>query len=357
MKFLTVIGARPQFIKAAPLSRAIRKKHSEILVHTGQHYDYGMSEQFFGELGIPRPEYNLKAGSGSHGTQTAAILTKLEPLVNKIKPDAMIIFGDTNSTLAGALTAAKQRIPLAHIEAGMRSFNRLMPEEVNRVVADHLSDMHFCSTKAAVDNLKKEGITGGLFLVGDIMYDALKMMMPSPGQTIDLLAKYGLTAGNYLFATVHRAENTDDSKNLSGIMQALISSGRKVAFPVHPRTEKMLKQTKLWGKARQAKNMILMPPLGYRESLALQSTAFAVITDSGGIQKEAYLLKTPCLTVRTETEWIETVKAGWNRVVGAESDLILKALAGLKRPAAHPPLYGKGDSACRIVDRLERFLA
>jgi len=357
MKFLTIIGARPQFIKAAPLSRALRKRHTEILVHTGQHYDYGMSQQFFTELKIPKPNYNLEVGSGSHGTQTAAMMTKLEPVVIRQKPDAMIIFGDTNSTLAGALIAAKLHIPLAHIEAGMRSFNRMMPEEVNRVVADHLSDLHFCSTKTAMGNLKKEGITRGLFLVGDIMYDALISILPSARQRASILKKYSLGVNDYLFVTVHRAENTDDPKNLSGIMSALLSTDKKVVFPVHPRTEKMLKQAKLWNKVRHSKSVLLIPPQGYRESLSLQADAFAVVTDSGGIQKEAYLLKTPCITVRRETEWVETVAAGWNQVVGPDSKKILMALSGLKKPSSHPSLYGSGDSALKIAVHLERFLA
>jgi len=357
MKFLTVIGARPQFIKAAPLSRALRKKHREVLVHTGQHYDYGMSQQFFTELKIPRPNYNLKVGSGSHGTQTAAMLAKLESVVTRQKPDALIIFGDTNSTLAGALIAAKLHIPLAHIEAGMRSFNRLMPEEINRVVADHLSNLHFCSTKTAMDNLKNEGIKNGLYLVGDIMYDALKGILPSANQRALILKKYSLRLNDYIFVTVHRAENTDDPKNLSGIMSALLSTGKKVVFPVHPRTEKMLKRAKLWNKVGHSKHILLIPPQGYRESLCLQAEAFAVVTDSGGIQKEAYLLKTPCITVRRETEWVETVTAGWNQVVGPDSKKILMALSGLKKPSSHPSLYGSGDSALRIVAYLERFLA
>lgn len=356
MKFLTIIGARPQFIKAAPLSRALRKNHREILVHTGQHYDYAMSQQFFKELHIPRPDHNLNVGSGLHGAQTAAMLAKLEPVVIKQKPDAIIIFGDTNSTLAGALIAAKLHIPLAHIEAGMRSFNRMMPEEVNRVVADHLSNMHFCSTKTALDNLKKEGITSGLYMVGDIMYDAMKDILPTKDQTAKMIKKLSLVPGDYLFVTIHRAENTDNQDNLSAIMEALISSGKKAVFPVHPRTEKKLKDLFLWDKLNRSENVLLIPPQGYRESLALQSAAYAVITDSGGIQKEAYLLKTPCLTVRHETEWVETLKTGWNHLVGPNKKRILKTLAGLKPPSAHPNLYGHGNTAQLIVKHLERRL-
>lgn len=356
MKFLTVIGARPQFIKAAPLSREIRKRHREILIHTGQHYNYGMSQQFFRELKIPRPDYNLNVGSGLHGAQTAAMLAKLEAVVIKQKPDAIIIFGDTNSTLAGALIAAKLHIPLAHIEAGMRSFNRMMPEEVNRVVADHLANIHFCSTKTAMENLKKEGVNSGLYMVGDIMYDAMKDILPTPSQTNRITKGLSLVSGNYLFVTIHRAENTDNTKNLSAIMDALLSSGKKAVFPVHPRTEKKLKEISLWDKLKRSENILLIPPQGYQESLALQSAAYAVITDSGGIQKEAYLLKTPCLTVRHETEWVETLKTGWNHLVGPDKKRILKALACLKPPVSHPNLYGQGNAARLIVRHLERHL-
>jgi UDP-N-acetylglucosamine 2-epimerase len=284
------------------------------------------------------------------------MLAKLEPVVIKQRPDAIIIFGDTNSTLAGALIAAKLHIPLAHIEAGMRSFNRMMPEEVNRVVADHLSDIHFCSTNTAVRNLRKEGITGGLYLVGDIMYDALRDKIPTKDRTAKIIKKLSLVRGDYLLVTIHRAENTDDPDNLSAIMEALISSGKRAVFPVHPRTEKKLKEFLLWDKLKGSDNILLIPPQGYSESLALQSAAYAVITDSGGIQKEAYLLKTPCLTVRRETEWVETVKTGWNHLVGPDKKRILKALAGLKPPAAHPDLYGRGRAARLIVGHLERYL-
>jgi UDP-N-acetylglucosamine 2-epimerase len=356
MKFLTIIGARPQFIKAAPLSRELRQRHREVLVHTGQHYDYGMSEQFFREMGIPRPDYNLEAGSGSHGAQTAAMLSRLEPVVIRERPDAVIVFGDTNSTLAGALTAAKLNVPLAHIEAGMRSFNRRMPEEVNRVVADHLSNLHFCSTRTAVENLRREGISRDLFLVGDIMHDALKSLLPPLPRIRRMLGELSLADREYLFVTIHRAENTDRIGNLSGIVRALLLSERQVIFPVHPRTEARLRKTPLWIRLRKSPAVRVVPPLGYAESLALQSRALAVLTDSGGIQKEAYLLKTPCLTARGETEWVETIQAGWNRLVGSDSRAILKGLAELRRPTGHPALYGRGDSARRIVRQLEKRL-
>lgn len=356
MKFLTIIGARPQFIKAAPLSRELRRRHREVLVHTGQHYDYGMSEQFFREMGIPRPDYNLEVGSGSHGAQTAAMLARLEPVVLQERPEAVIIFGDTNSTLAGALTAAKLHIPLAHIEAGMRSFNRRMPEEVNRVVADHLSDIHLCSTRTAMENLRREGITRGLCLVGDIMHDALKQLLPPPPKVKQMVQKLSLPDRGYLFVTIHRAENTDHPANLSGIVRALLLSGRPVVFPVHPRTAARLKKTPLWDKLKKSPQVRLIAPQGYAESLALQSRALAVITDSGGIQKEAYLLKTPCLTARNETEWVETVKAGWNQLVGADPQAILASLEKLGRPSSHPALYGRGDAAQKIVRQLEKRL-
>ncbi|HBE73256.1 MAG TPA: UDP-N-acetylglucosamine 2-epimerase (non-hydrolyzing) [candidate division Zixibacteria bacterium] len=354
MKIMTVVGARPQFIKAAPLSRALRKSHREVLVHTGQHYDRAMSQQFFDQMGIPRPDHNLEVGSGSHGLQTGQMLIRLEPLMLKEKPDAVVVFGDTNSTLAGALAAAKLHIPVAHIEAGMRSFNRLMPEELNRVAADHLSDVNFCSTRTAVMNLKREGVTGGVHLVGDIMVDSLNLFLPEPAASAEILGEYGVAPGSFLLATIHRAENTDSRKRLGEIVSALSRSDYLILFPAHPRTLARLKSFGLLARAGDCEKLRLIPPLGYVESLALQSRARAVITDSGGVQKEAYLLRTPCLTVRTETEWVETVESGWNRLVGVDREKIARALRRVARPRSHPRLYGNGKTAERIVACLER---
>ncbi|MDI6739275.1 MAG: UDP-N-acetylglucosamine 2-epimerase (non-hydrolyzing) [Candidatus Edwardsbacteria bacterium] len=357
MKVLTVIGARPQFIKAAPLSRALRARHREVLVHTGQHYDHNMSRQFFHEMRIPPPDYNLEIGSGPHGRQTGAMLVKLEAVIVKEKPDVVVIFGDTNSTLAGSLAAVKLHIPIAHIEAGMRSFNRAMPEEINRVASDHVADFHFCSTPLAAHNLKNEGIRTGLFLVGDIMVDALNLLRPSAKRTARILKRYGLAANEYIFTTIHRAENTDHKENLLQIAGALVSCGRPVIFPVHPRTMARLKASGLFARLAKQDRINLVPPVGYAESLALQSQAYAVITDSGGLQKEAYLLKTPCITARTETEWVETVASGWNVITGPNAAKILAALDRIFIPRHHPAFYGRGNAARRIVRRLERAFA
>jgi len=354
MKVMTIVGARPQFIKAAPLSKALRRRHREVLVHTGQHYDFSMSDQFFDQLSIPVPDHNLEVGSGSHAAQTAEMLKRLEPVVLRERPDVMVIFGDTNSTLSGALVAAKLHVPLAHIEAGMRSFNRRMPEEVNRVVADHLSDLHFCSTATAVRNLRREGVSSGVFLVGDIMVDSLRLLRPNAGERLRVLRQFGVKPSRYLFATIHRAENTDHPHNLKAILSAFSSSELPVVFPAHPRTLDRLKAFGLLAGVKRSPVVKLVPPVGYRQSLALQSGARAVLTDSGGIQKEAYILRTPCITVRTETEWVETVKARWNVVVGTDPAMILRAIRSVRRPAAHPDLYGRGDTARRIVACLER---
>lgn len=354
MKILTVVGARPQFIKAAPFSRALRANHREVLVHTGQHYDRAMSQQFFDQMGIPQPDYNLEVGSGGHGWQTGRMLLGLEPVMLKEKPDAVVVFGDTNSTLAGALAAAKLHIPVAHVEAGMRSFNRLMPEELNRVTADHLADINFCSTRTAVDNLKREGLSKSARLVGDIMVDSLCHFLPSDRQRRKILAEYGLEPRSYLLATIHRAENTDDRSRLDGIISALADSARPVVFPVHPRTLSRMRSFGLLKRLRLAKNVRLLPPLGYIDSLALQSQALAVVTDSGGVQKEAYILGTPCITVRDETEWVETVASGWNRLAGADPRRITSCLRAIGKPASHPKFYGDGRASNRMVAVLER---
>lgn len=356
MKILTVVGARPQFIKAAPFSKALRLRHREVLVHTGQHYDRAMSQQFFDQMGIPRPDYNLEVGSGGHGLQTGRMLIGLEPVILKAKPDAVVVFGDTNSTLAGALAAAKLHIPVAHVEAGMRSFNRLMPEELNRVAADHLSDINFCSTKTAVENLRCEGLSKTARLVGDIMVDSLRHFLPPAARRREMLSPYGFKPRGFLLATVHRAENTDDPRRLAGIIKALSEADHPVLLPVHPRTLSRLKSYGLLAGLRRSANVRLVPPLGYVESLALQSLALAVVTDSGGVQKEAYLLGTPCVTVRDQTEWVETVAAGWNRLAGADPRRIAAALRSIGRPSRHPRLYGDGRAAGRMVAELERFL-
>jgi len=349
MKIVTVLGARPQFIKAAPMSRALRGRHTEILVHTGQHYDDNMSAAFFRDLGIPEPDYHLSAGGGSHGEQTAKMLVGVEQIVQDRKPDWLLIYGDTNSTLAGALAAAKLHVPVAHVEAGLRSFNRRMPEEINRVVADHLSALLLCPSDVAVRNLAAEGITKGVQVVGDVMADALLgAAARADGSTI--LERYGLKPHGYLLATVHRAENTDDPVRLSAIMAAFGDIGRPILFPVHPRTRKVLANAGLVLPG----NVVACEPLGYLDLVrALRDADFAM-TDSGGLQKEAYWLQVPCITLRDETEWVETVDEGWNVLTGADRSRIAASASAFVRPQTHPVLYnGDGNTAARICSAME----
>ena len=349
MKFLTVIGARPQFIKASPLSRELRQHHQEVLVHTGQHYDYGMSNVFFEDLGIPDPDYHLGIGSGSHGAQTGAILAAVETVLQKETPDAVIIYGDTNSTLAGALAAAKLHIPVAHVEAGLRSFNRSMPEEINRIVADHLSTWLFAPSAVSRDQLLSEGIREGVYVVGDVMIDALRLHGERAAARSSILDGLGLRAKEYYLATVHRAENTDDPQNLTGIFEALSALDKPVVLPLHPRTAKMISHVGV----RTDENVFLLEPQGYLDMLALQSAAACILTDSGGMQKEAYYLRVPCITLRSETEWVETVATGWNVLTGADPAKIIDAVRRRHGDgAAHPDFYGDGTTARRIVQIL-----
>jgi UDP-N-acetylglucosamine 2-epimerase len=350
MKVVSIVGARPQFIKAAAVSRRLRKRHAEILVHTGQHYDYEMSGIFFDGMDLPQPDTNLEVGSGSHGHQTAAMLSGIEGLLRHERPDCLLIYGDTNSTLAGALAASKLSVPIAHVEAGLRSFNRRMPEEINRVVADHLSDLLLCPSETAVGHLAAEGISDNVHLVGDVMLDVLKWAQQraetNPPAILDRL---GLTEGSYLLATVHRSENTDDGDRLSRILSALNALDEPVVFPVHPRVRKVL------GEANHplAPHVRLIDPLGYLDMIALTGSARLVLTDSGGLQKEAYWLGVPCLTLRDETEWVETVQAGWNTLVGADCGAIVEAARSFAPPASRPALYGDGLAAEKCIDLLE----
>ena len=346
MKIVSIIGARPQFIKAAAVSRLLRKQHTEILVHTGQHYDANMSAIFFDELGIPKPEVNLKIGSGRHGAQTGAMLAHIEEILLKEKPDWVLIYGDTNSTLAGALAAAKLHIPVAHVEAGLRSFNRKMPEEVNRVLADHVSTLLLCSSQTAVDNLAVEGITQGVHLIGDVMLDAQNYAVKQAAKRSNILAKLALKPGKFMLATVHRAENTDDEVRLRGILSAFEAVKAPVVLPIHPRTRKMIEVFNLKSKIQ---NLKLIEPVGYLDMVMLEKSARMILTDSGGIQKEAYWLGVPCITLRDETEWPETVETGWNVIVGADEARIVEAARGFARPEAHPALYGDGMAGRRCV--------
>jgi len=351
MKIVSVVGARPQFIKAAAVSGKLRERHQEILVHTGQHYDYEMSGIFFDGLQIPRPDVNLEVGSGSHGVQTAAMLEKIEHVLLAERPDCVLIYGDTNSTLAGALAASKLGVPVAHVEAGLRSFNRRMPEEINRVVADHLSDVLFCPSQTAVDNLAMESITQNVYVVGDVMLDILNWAQQRISvESSDMLQRLCVTSGKYLVATVHRNENTDDRARLGAILDGLNAIDEALVFPVHPRAHKLIKT----GNFPLKSHIRLIDPLGYLEMVALTRNARLVLTDSGGLQKEAYWLGVPCITLRNETEWVETVSAGWNILVGADASAIVETVHSFCPTGERAPLYGDGTAAQQCVELLGR---
>lgn len=326
MKVVTVVGARPQFIKAAPVSRELRKARTEILVHTGQHYDDAMSAVFFRELDIPEPDYNLGVGSGSHGEQTGEMLKRIEAVLVEEHPDWVLVYGDTNSTLAGALAAAKLHIPVAHVEAGLRSFNRRMPEEINRVLTDHLSTLLFCPTPTAVENLRREGITQGVHAVGDVMQEALLWAAERARTQSTILERLGVQEKGYLLVTVHRAENTDDPARLEAILEAFAQIAEPIVFPIHPRTQARVEMFNLKSRLERIAHLQVIPPVGYLDMVRLEQAARTILTDSGGIQKEAYWLGVPCITLREETEWIETVEAGANVLVGTNTTRIVEAV-------------------------------
>jgi len=354
MKIATVLGARPQFIKAAPVSRAFQtycadhpnRPVKEIIIHTGQHYDDEMSAVFFREMSIPEPHYHLGVTSGSHGWQTGHMMMRIENVLLHEKPDGVLVYGDTNSTLAGALAAAKLNIPLSHVEAGLRSFNRRMPEEINRVVVDHVSALLFCPSQAAIDNLNKEGIYHGVHLIGDVMADALSLFSELADSCSDIRERLSLAKGAYLLATVHRAENTDDPERLAGILSAFSRVDEHIVLPLHPRTKKVIDSLGL----TVPKQVRVIKPVGYLDMIALEKAARMILTDSGGIQKEAYWLGIPCVTLRDETEWVETIESGWNQLVGAKEDKIVRAIQFFERPGSRAGLYGDGRAAERIVD-------
>lgn len=354
MKILTVVGARPQFIKAASVSKALREAgQTEYLVHTGQHYDYGMSQIFFEELQIPEPNVNLAVGSASHAKQTGQMLIRLEEVICEQKPDWVLVYGDTNSTLAGALAAVKLHVPVAHVEAGLRSFNRQMPEEHNRVLTDHCSDLLFCPTQTAVDHLKQEAITQGVHLVGDTMYDAVLQFSEIARQRSTILPALSLSAKKYLLATVHRPYNTDLPDNLLSILSAFQEIGETIVFPVHPRTRKKIIQLEDRLDIQRFDKIKMIEPVGYLDMLMLEQHARMILTDSGGIQKEAYFFGVPCVTLRPETEWVETVEAGWNVLASADRERIVHAARSFVLPDAYPPLYGNGSAAVHCVTLLE----
>jgi UDP-N-acetylglucosamine 2-epimerase len=366
MKILSIVGARPQFIKAAPVSRAIKRYCREILVHTGQHYDINMSEIFFRELNIPQPDYNLEVGSGSHGQQTGQILIKAEEVMLKERPDAVLVYGDTNSTLAGALAASKLHIPVAHVEAGLRSFNMKMPEEQNRIIADHLSALLFCPTDTALSNLKNEGITKMVFNTGDVMYDAvlynihqiektytmqgclgqLKLIEGFPAKDTPLLA---MQANAYYLATIHRAENTDSHERMQAILSSLDELHLPVIFPLHPRSKKIITDSHYI----LPRFICFVQPIGYQAMLYMTKNAKAIITDSGGLQKEAYFLNVPCVTVRDETEWVETLEGHWN-VLSSPDAIAENVERSYVDKKNKKNTFGEGDAAEKIADIISK---
>jgi UDP-N-acetylglucosamine 2-epimerase len=353
LKFVSIVGARPQFIKAAPVSATLKNAgHQEILVHTGQHYDSNMSKVFFEELNIKDPDVDLKVGSGPHGWQTARMLIGVEKVLLKHKPDRVLVYGDTNSTLAGSLAAVKLHIPLAHIEAGLRSYNSRMPEEHNRKVSDHLADLLFCPTQKAVQNLSTEGINHGIYLVGDVMYDSVLQNIQQAENKSGILEKLNLNTKGYALATVHRAENTDAQERLISIFQAFeeIADGIQVVIPLHPRT-----RNKMEALGIPVRGPILIEPVSYLDMLLLEKHARIILTDSGGIQKEAYFFDVPCVTLREETEWLELIEKGYNVLAGSNSESIYNSCQLMieKSFAFQPDLYGGGKAAEKIVDIIE----
>jgi UDP-GlcNAc3NAcA epimerase len=349
MKVASIVGARPQFIKAAPVDRELRKSHSHVLIHTGQHYDYAMSAVFFEELGIPEPDHNLGVGSAGHGRQTGEMLIRLEKALIEEDPDWVLVYGDTNSTLAGALAAAKLHLPVAHIEAGLRSFNRQMPEEINRVVTDHVADFLFCPTEIARQNLVREGITEGLFKVGDVMYDAVLHSTAIVDSKSRILGSLDLEPRSYLLVTIHRPGNTDNPQNLSNILEAINEIDEKIVFPAHPRTSQAIDQI----DCPLSSTVKLMEPVSYLDMLSLERNARMILTDSGGVQKEAYLFGVPCITLRQETEWVETVEAGWNVLVGASKEKIIRAIKEFHPEGKRPEIFGDGMASQKIAHHLE----
>lgn len=350
MKIMSIVGARPQFIKLAPLSKELKKYHNEIIVHTGQHFDKEMSDSFFKELEIPESNYNLNINSGLHGEQTGKMLIGLEKVVTKEKPDLIIVFGDTNSTLAGALVCTKLNIPLVHIEAGLRSFNKSMPEEINRIIADHISDYLFAPTQKAMKNLKKENLSDKSYLTGDIMVDSLNYALQQLAKSA-ILERNNLEPNKYYLVTLHRPYNVDDPQNLADILSEIGKLSLKVIFPVHPRTKKIIFDNNIIVN----NNIVLHKPIGHLDFVKLEANAYKVITDSGGIQKEAYILKKPCITLRSETEWVETVEVGWNLLVNpiTENDYFRKIEEHFK-PNDYKQVFGE-NVAQKMIEIINKF--
>jgi len=357
MRIVTVVGARPQFVKAAVLTRALMNaRHGtgidECLVHTGQHYDANMSDVFFDELGIPPPAYHLGIGGGTHGRNTGRMIEAIERLLLDERPDWVLVYGDTDSTLAGTLAAVKLHIPVAHVEAGLRSFNRRMPEEINRVLTDHASELLLTPTRIAANNLQREGIaSSAIHTVGDVMLDAALEFAIRADQESPILERLGCQPGAYILATVHRQENTDSPRSLAAIVEAFAKSSRPVIWPLHPRTRSRLDHYGL----ELPNTVVATEPLGYLDMAKLQKHAHLVATDSGGVQKEAYFHGVPCVTMRTETEWVELVNAGWNVLIPPESGRLAEAIEGFSVPANRDlGLYGDGTAARKIIDAILR---
>lgn len=354
MKVVSIVGARPQFIKCAPVSSELRKKHEEILIHTGQHYDYEMSKLFFDQLSIPEPDYNLGVGSASHGEQTGRMLIEIEKILIEEKPDVVLVYGDTNSTLAGGLASVKLHIPTGHVEGGLRSFDRSMPEEINRILTDHSSDFLFVPTETAVNNLKKEGISKGVYLVGDVMCDILKRNIRRAEKS-KIMKKLNINPKEYFLTTIHRPSNTNNAKNLSNILEGLSKIEERVVFPIHPRTLNFIKKHNLEKKI--GNNILITKPVSYLDFIWLEKNAKKILTDSGGIQKEAYLLKVPCITLRENTEWIETTEDGWNVLVGSDKEKILDAAINFQPKSKQRNLFGNGNASKKIVKILEECIS
>jgi UDP-N-acetylglucosamine 2-epimerase (non-hydrolysing)/UDP-GlcNAc3NAcA epimerase len=354
VRIVTVIGNRPQFVKAAAVSRLLRERHDELLVHTGQHYDDELSTIFVHELGVPRPELELGLGTGTNTEQAARMLAAVGELLAEERPDAVLVYGDTNSTLAGALAAAQARIPVAHVEAGMRSFDRAMPEELNRVLTDHASSLLLCPSATAVANLEREHVAGDVELVGDVMVDVALLFAPRAKADLAPLREAGVEPGRYVLVTAHRAGNVDDPGRLRRLVDLLRVLPLPVVLPLHPRTRARLEATGLHAELDAAEHVRLLPPLGYLAFTSLLTNTRAMFTDSGGVQKEAYLAGVPCVTLRDTTEWVETVEVGWNTLVDLDADAALAAL-GRRPPAERPELYGDGRAGARVVAALDRL--
>jgi UDP-GlcNAc3NAcA epimerase len=355
MKILTVIGNRPQFIKAAAVSPRLREHDQELLIHTGQHFDDDLSAVFFAELGLPAPDRELGIALGSNSSQTARMLAALEPLLTDEAPDAVLVYGDTNSTLAGALAGAQAGVPVAHVEAGMRSFDRSMPEELNRVLTDHAASLLLCSSEVSAENLRRENVSGTVEVVGDVMVDVALELQPRVRERTDLVAARGVAPGEYVLVTAHRAGNVDDPERLAMLVHLLRALPLPVVFALHPRTRNRLSAAGLLDELERSAHVLLTPPLGYVELGALLCNARAVLTDSGGLQKEAYLAGVPCITLRRASEWTETVDLGWNVLVDLDAGAALSAL-GREPPRERPQLYGDGRAGERVVSALTLHL-